>query len=259
MKEKAHVLIVDDDPGMRETLADILGNMGYGVDTAGDGYEAIEMIRKRTYGVALMDIRMPGINGVGTLKEVKRTSPSTRVIMMTAYSGEQDVQEALNEGACCVFYKPLDIDRVVSYIEKVQKGALILLVDDDPAFCETLLDVLQEKGCRVCVAHGGEEAIEKVQSKAYDIAFIDVKMPGQNGLETYRAIRKVNPEVSVVMVTGYRQEAKKLVEDAITESAYTCLYKPLDMDQVAAIVEKLLSQKPCGTPDKPGKEGNLYA
>ncbi|MFW6138105.1 MAG: response regulator [Spirochaetota bacterium] len=60
--KKASMLIVDDDPGMSETMSDILGRMGYEVDSVEDGYRAIEMIKQKTYDVALMDIKMPGIN-----------------------------------------------------------------------------------------------------------------------------------------------------------------------------------------------------
>ena len=107
------MLIVDDDPGMTETLADILTDMGYEVAVAENGYRAIEMTRQNKYDLALMDIKMPGINGVETFKKVKRISPQTRVIMMTAYSVEDLVREALKEGAYDVIYKPIDIDKLV--------------------------------------------------------------------------------------------------------------------------------------------------
>ena len=88
MDKKASILIVDDDIGMTETLADIFDDRGYDVAVAGDGYKAIGMIGERAYDIVLMDIKMPGINGVETFKEVKRISSSTKVIMMTAYSVE---------------------------------------------------------------------------------------------------------------------------------------------------------------------------
>ena len=147
MTERTSVLIVDDDPGMIETMADILGDMGYDVAVAEDGFKAIEMVKERAYDVALMDIKMPGINGVETFKEVKGISPSTEVIMMTAYSVEDLVREALKGGAYGIIYKPLDIARVVDLIELAEKGSLILVVDDNPGSCETLKDVLEMSVC----------------------------------------------------------------------------------------------------------------
>ena len=250
-KRKFSILIVDDDPGMGETMVDILGDMDYEVDAAGDGYMAIEMLKEKAYDAALIDIKMPGINGVETFKEVKRTSPSTRVMMMTAYSVEDLVQEALKEGAYGIIYKPLDIDKVVSFIDKAEKGSLILVVDDDLNTCETLKDVLEERSYTAGVAHSGGEAKKIAKENTVDIIFIDVKMPVLNGLETYREIKKINPAITAVMMTGYRQEVEELMEEALAESAYTCLYKPLDMDKVIALIEEISRQKTSGTLRKP--------
>lgn len=250
-KRKFSILIVDDDPGMGETMVDILGDMGYGAYVAVDGYSAIEMIKDKTYDAVLMDIKMPGINGVETFKEVKRISPTTRVMMMTAYSVEDLVKEALKEGAYGIIYKSLNIGKVVSFIEKTEKGSLILVVDDDLNSCETLKDVLEERNYTAGIAHSGEEALKVARENIVDIIFIDVKMPVLNGLETYREIKKINPETTAVMMTGYRQEVKELVEEALSESVYTCLYKPLDMDKVVALIEEIYGQKTGGTLEKP--------
>jgi len=256
MKKKVSVLIVDDDPGMTETLADILDEKGYEVNVAGDGYRAINMIEDKAYDIALMDIKMPGINGVETFKVVKRISPSTKVIMMTAYSLENLVKEALNDGAYGILYKPLDIEKVVNFITEAKKGSLILIVDDNPNTCETLKDVLEEKCYRVITTHSGEEAIQCAKKKDIGLIFIDIKLPILNGLETYLEIKKVNVNITAIMITGYRQEVKELVQEAIKESAYTCLYKPLDMDKVITLVEEITKQKKAGILRKPSHGGN---
>lgn len=245
MREKANILIVDDDPGMTETLADILSELSYDVAVAEDGYRAIEMMRKKAYDVVLMDIEMPGISGVESFKEIKSICPSTKIIMMTAYSVEDLVKEALEEGAYGIIYKPLDIDKIVDFIGKAEKGVFIMVVDDDHATCETLKDVLEEESYRVGVADSGEEAIMLAKKKTYDIIFIDVKMPVLNGLETFLAIKEVNPQITAVMMTGYRQEVEvsELVEEALRNTARMCLYKPLDMDKVVTLVEEICRER----------------
>jgi DNA-binding NtrC family response regulator len=252
MKEKTSILIVDDDPGMTETMPDILSDMGYEVAVAEDGFKAIQMVKERAYDVALMDIKMPGINGVETFKEVKGISPSTKVVMMTAYSVEDLVKDALKEGAYGIIYKPLDIERVVEFIKRAEKGCLILVVDDDPGTCETLKDVLEEKSYKVAVANSGEEAIRFAKEKDIDIVFIDVKMPVLNGLETYLAIKEINSNITAIMMTGYRNKvAEDIVGEALRASAYTCLYKPLEMDEVVALVREISRQRKEGTLRKP--------
>ncbi|MEE9590957.1 MAG: response regulator, partial [Thermodesulfobacteriota bacterium] len=147
--------------------------------------------------------------------------------------------EALREGAFDVIHKPLDIDKVVSLIKKAVKSIMILVVDDDMNTCETLKDVLEEKKYGVVVAQRGEEAIERVREDGIDIVLIDVNMPVLNGLETYLAIKEINPEITAVMITGYREDMAALVDKAINNNAYICLYKPLDMDEVIAVINKI--------------------
>ncbi|MEE9591247.1 MAG: response regulator [Thermodesulfobacteriota bacterium] len=116
MEKKCSILIVDDDSGMTDTLTDVFDEMGYTVAVAEDGFAAIDKIKRELYDVALMDIKMPRMNGVETFKEIKKINPSMKVIMMTAYAMEELIKEALREGALDVIHKPLDIDKVVSFL-----------------------------------------------------------------------------------------------------------------------------------------------
>jgi DNA-binding NtrC family response regulator len=191
-----------------------------------------------------MDIKMPAMNGVETCKKIKHILPKAVVMMMTAYSVEDLVAEALKEGAYGVWYKPVEIEKVIELVEHSQeKGALILIVDDDLSTCETLTDILKEKGYSISHVSSGKEAIKIVKEKNFDIMLIDVKMPVMNGLETYLAIRKIRPNIKVVMMTAYRQEAQNLVEEAIRHDAYTCIYKPFDIKKLLKIIEGILAAK----------------
>lgn len=225
---------------MSETLSDILDDIGYKIDVANDGYNAIDMISKHDYIMVLMDIKMPGINGVETFKEIKQISPATKVIMMTAYSVDDLVKEALKEGAYGIIYKPLNIDYLLQFITKLEKDINILIVDDDPNFCETLKDTLEEAKYKMAVSNNGQQAIKYIKENEVDIVFIDIKIPVLNGLEIYLAIKKINPKVTGVMVTGYKyDEVANLVEEALKNDLYTCLYKPLDKGKVIALIEEI--------------------
>ena len=243
MPDKASVLIVDDNVTLCETMSLILEESGYDVTTAGDGPAAIERVTERSFDIIFMDIKMPLMDGVETYKGIR---PEAVVMMMTAYSLEEMVQEALREGAYGIFYKPLDMGKVIATIEEVAGtggGALILVVDDDPGICATLTDVLAARGLRVGTAHSGEEAIAMAREMAFDIIFIDMKLPALNGLETYLAIRGFSPGSVAVMMTAYRQETTELVEEALSSGAYTCLYKPFDMGHVLRVVDEILERK----------------
>ncbi len=240
MAHRAEILIVDDEPGILETLQLIFQHLGHYVEVATDGYEAIDKVKARTFDIVLMDIRMPGINGVEALKEIKSIQPAAAVMMMTGYSVEELVSLALDEGAYGIMYKPIDIDKVIEFIEKVKEDALILIVDDEPAACESLQDILVEKGYRIEIATSGENALEKVEDKDFDVIFIDVKMPVMNGLELYMAMKNVKSNVKAVMMTGYYDEVHELVELAIGNSIYACLHKPIDIEMLLKVINAII-------------------
>jgi len=224
----------------------ILNRKGYTVATAKNGMEAIEKIKERSFDIVFIDIKMPFMNGVETYKKIKKIKPGTVVIMMTAYSVEDLVQEALREGVYGVIYKPLDIEKVLVIIDRVKKlkqGALILVVDDSPGICNTLRNILFKKGYKVDIAPTGEEAIARAKELKHDFIFIDMKLPTINGLETYLAIKEVNPEVVAILMTGYRYDMAELVQQALENNAYSCLYKPLDMDEVLRLINEIWERK----------------
>ena len=246
MNHKANILIVDDNISLCKTMSFVLGRKGYAVTTAKDGPEAIERVKETPFEMIFMDIKMPLMDGVETYRRIKQIRPKAVVMMMTAYAVEDLVQEALEEGAYGIIYKPLDIEKVVAVIEEARQareGALVLIVDDDPATCITLRNILTKKSYQVGIAYTGEEAIAMAQEAVLDIIFIDMKLPTINGLETYLAIRGINPQVVAIMITGYRQEMAELVEEALRNHAYTCLYKPIDMEELLGLVDEIRKRK----------------
>jgi two-component system, NtrC family, response regulator HydG len=114
------VLIVDDNTSLLTTTALILKHEGYNVETARDGREAVSLIKDRRFDIILMDIKMPGENGVTILKKIKRQKYSASVILMTAYSSPPLIKEGLKSGAIDVLFKPLPLDRLFTLINEVQ-------------------------------------------------------------------------------------------------------------------------------------------
>lgn len=107
-----HILIVDDEPNMLRTLADIFRDEGFDVSTAKSGERAVEMCATSAYDVVLLDVRMPGIDGLEAFRRIRR-SKSIPVVMMSAYSVEHLRQDALNEGVIAFVQKPLDAAKVL--------------------------------------------------------------------------------------------------------------------------------------------------
>jgi DNA-binding NtrC family response regulator len=246
LKEKANIMIVDDNISLCKTMSLIFSRKGYDVTIANSGPEAIKRVKEKSFDIIFMDIKMPLMHGVETYKRIKKISDDVVVVMMTAYAVEDLVQEALDEGAYDVLYKPLNFNNVLEIIGKskeARQGGFILLVDDDPGVCTTLKNILDKKGHKVCIAHTGEEAIKKAREETFDIIFLDMKLPTINGLETYLAIKEINPELVAILMTGYHREMADLVQEALNKDAYTCLYKPLNIENMLMLIKEILKEK----------------
>jgi two-component system, NtrC family, response regulator HydG len=246
MTVPARILIVDDDESMNKTMSLVLKRKGYDVAISYNGPDAIEKVRSQPFDIIFMDIKMPVMDGVETFEKIKKIRPDAIVMMMTAYAVEDLIQKALREGAYGIIYKPLDIEKTLAAIEDVQKkneGMLIMVVDDDPGTTSSLRVIMENKGHRVGIASTGEQAQKMAQEKVHDIIFIDMKLPTINGLQTYLAIKKINPQLIAVMITAYRQEMASLIDTATKESAYSVLYKPFDMESLLKIVDEIGKKK----------------
>ena len=118
MDKHAKILVVDDDENIRNTMKAILEDEGYIVDLAATGSEAIKKTQKSTYNIALLDIRLPDIEGVELLKLIKDNVPRTRKIMVTGYPSMQNAIAALNKNADAYLIKPIDIENLLNIVKE---------------------------------------------------------------------------------------------------------------------------------------------
>lgn len=116
------ILNVNDDEGMVQTLSDILTARRYRVSTADSGEAAVAQVYRNDFDVVLMDIKMPGLNGIRTLQAVKHRNPAIKVIMMTAFTLDELIQAGRKVGAIAVVPKPLDLDAVLDLVDRVAQS-----------------------------------------------------------------------------------------------------------------------------------------
>jgi len=250
MNEKRKVLVVDDEKNMRITLADILTDEGYQVDTAEDGHMAVTMCQNTEYDVVLMDVRMPGINGVEAFRQIRQSQQGLRVILMSAFSLEGLKQEALEEGAIGFLSKPLEIESVIGLIEE-QKETSILVIEADDKIATPIHNTLKDKGFWVQVCHTPHEALSLVEQINFDIIFIDVELAEMNGLDTYLAIKKITPSSISIMISGKEEEFVKLAREAVQQTAYTIIKKPLNLDHLLSLLSRIQKQRVSDDIQKP--------
>jgi len=148
LERKGNILIVDDDPSIRKVMAAILEEKGYKVDTAETGKIAIQKSKTKFYNLALLDIRLPDMEGTELLTQMKQTTPPMIKIMVTGYPSLQNAVEALNKGAHAFIIKPLNIDQALKIIENLlekQRESLTMTQDKIADFIETRAKQLEQE------------------------------------------------------------------------------------------------------------------
>ena len=243
MNREPTILVVDDNEDLLETFAMILKRRGFSVETASNGISAVDKFKEHDFDVTLMDIVMPEMNGVEASRKIKESQPEAPIILMTAYSDEDLIQMARKEGVRRIIQKPIRIDKLIELINEAAGHQPILIIDDDADICDTLTKVLKQQGHEVITAGSGEEAVTIAKDKDLQIAFIDVKLPNIDGLETLLRLKEINPDILTIMMTGFRNEVKDALDKAQESDVITCLYKPFDPAEAADIVSKISKKK----------------
>ena len=116
--DKKKVLIVDDQNGIRVLLVEVFSNEGYNTFQASNGKLALEIVRRESPDLVLLDMKIPGMDGLDILKHIKQIDTSIKVIMMTAYGELDMIKEATDLGALTHFTKPFDIDDLRQAVNK---------------------------------------------------------------------------------------------------------------------------------------------
>jgi len=243
MDEIIKVLVVDDDRRMVKTICDILKIKGHEALAAYTGEEAVAIIQSDDPDCVLMDIKMPGINGVDALKRIKELAPDLPVVLMSAYASEAQAVEAQKLGAYTVLDKPIDIEMVLSFLSLIRQEETILVVDDDPRFCATLGDILESRGYRVENESVPENVLNRME-KDYKLAvMLNLKIGDTAGLNVLKSIRAKYPTKPVILVTPYQEKAKDSVLQGQQIGAYTYFYNPLESEKLFSTIKEIHHKK----------------
>jgi DNA-binding NtrC family response regulator len=154
MGDNTRILVIDDDENIRKILVAILTDEGYQVETAATARKAVERTKKEFYNVALIDIRLPDMEGIELLTRLKPTTPRMRKIIVTGYPTLQNAVKAVNEGADAYIMKPFDVEKVLETIReqlKKQEDEKRFSQERVAEFIETRvreLDVQKDVACR---------------------------------------------------------------------------------------------------------------
>jgi len=212
MTEKK-ILLVEDDNIMRVTLEDVLQSEGYDVESVGDGKGAIEIIENNKFDIVLTDIILPKINGIDVLKAIKKVSPDTTVVMMTAYGSIKDAVESMKLGAYDYITKPFLMEELLINLKKI--------ID---------YQNLKEENIR----------LKKDLEKCY--LYSDIIGKSESMQEIFSLIKKIADTDSTVLIRGETGTGKELIAMAIHYNSKRKDY-PLIKVNCAALPSTLLESE----------------
>jgi len=226
----ARVLVVDDNPGAREVLADLLAALPFAVDQVASGAEAVAATRQAAasgpYRIVFMDWNMPGMSGIEAARAIKSGIPPVpAVIMVTAFGREDVRQEAESAQLDGFLVKPVSASALVNAIVQVfapevmagraapggerhygLDGMKVLLAEDNEINQQIAIELLESVGVTVEVAGNGRVAVDRVESgAAYDAVLMDLQMPELDGLSATREIRSDSrfKELPIIAMTAH--------------------------------------------------------
>ena len=193
MSELASILVVDDEPIMQEILGDFLREEGYSIDIAGSGEEGVELAQKSSYDCAIVDLMMPGIDGIETMQKLREIDTSLPVIVVTAFASVESAVEAMKRGAFEYITKPFKNDEVLVVLQKaIRTRQLELEVPQLKEEVKTLRKALKDK-----------------------YSFENIVGKNRYMQEVYSLIEQAAPSRSTILIQGESGTGKELVAKAI--------------------------------------------
>jgi CheY-like chemotaxis protein len=134
--KKENMLVVEDEEIMRDALVDYFSDVGHKVDTANDGDKSLEKLNFKDYDVMIIDLRLPGRDGLSVLDDIKSTNPKAKVIIITAYPSVESEKEAMSKGAIEYLQKPFEM----SYLETLIRQSLEVEIVPTPPVEEPVIE-----------------------------------------------------------------------------------------------------------------------
>jgi DNA-binding NtrC family response regulator len=284
---KIKLLLVDDEEDYVRTMAERMEMRDVGSRVALSGEEALRMVEEDAPDVMVLDLRMPGINGMEVLERVKQEHPHVQVIILTGHGSEKEEEEARRLGAFEYLQKPADTGEILSTVRSAWERGLrflkdsrdefqrtmtaaalaeggvtdmarqggrapsqadvsaeaepdeadaagqalkVLFVDDEEDFVRTMAERMEMRDLGGDIALSGQQALEMLENDVPDVMVLDLRMPGIDGMEVLRRVKKTLPQVEVIIMTGHGSDQDE--EEARRLGAFDYLRKPVDIEQL---------------------------
>jgi two-component system, response regulator PdtaR len=214
-----------------ENLAEILRDDGAEVAVSEGGSGALELARTTRFDALVTDMRMPVMSGARLVHEIRRVDAGLPAVVVTAYTGENDLQAAREEGLLAVLPKPVPLDRLSALVRAARRDGLVALIEDDPALADNLAEALRERGFSAVMAHSLSET-ERLGGVQPFAALVDLRLPGGPDGAALKRLRERFPALPVLIMSAHAEALAHVTDRPI-------FVKPFDTAMLLRELEKL--------------------
>lgn len=254
------ILVIDDDRMNCDLLQAVLTRHGYDVHSATSGLDGLNLFRQHNPRVTILDLRMPGMDGLTVLKEIRAIDPHAPVIILGGGATELQENQARALRVTDFVRRGLSLDVLVEGVNRVVQqparkqeagaapagpdtGEAILIVDDEQLVRDLLVQFLNLRGYHALGATNGAQALAMVEQDPPDLILMDLMLPGMSGVEVLRRLREKHFSGAIIIVTGSYDE--ELLQDAWSLHPQEAISKPIDLDKLLAIIQLVLVCREC--------------
>ena len=220
MSEKPlRILLVDDDEKFLGVLESRCRRLGYEPHTAGCVRDAIDLAGRMDFQIAVVDLRLPDLDGLVAITKLKELQPDVRTVLLTGH-GDEKMKEA-TESLQSAYFDKAEMKGFWSFLENLPFQRLaVLIVDDDRKFLDSLASRVRLKGYVSLTAGDGAAAIQVAKSRKVHLAVVDHRLPDMDGLVLITKLKQVQPDVQTILLTAFGSEKLREATKALN-SAYS--------------------------------------
>ena len=257
------ILVIDDDRMNCELIQSVFTRHGYNVLSATSGIEGLTLFRQQAPRVTILDLRMPEMDGLTVLKEIRAYDPHAPVIILGGGATEEQENQARGLRVTDFIRKGLSLDVLVECISRVVQlppksvpvlsgsssigatdtGETILVVDDEPLIRDLLVQFLSLRGYRALGVKDGTQALSMVEQAPPDLILLDLFMPGMDGVDVLRQLRQREYAGGVIIITGSHDEER--LDEAWAVGPQEVIGKPIDLEQLLMSIQLVLVCREC--------------
>lgn len=257
------LLVIDDDRLNCDMLQSVFSRQGYDVVTAANGQEGLQAFHRLNPRVTLIDLRMPGMDGLEVLKEIRAHKPAAGVVLLGGGATEEQENQARELRVTDFFRKGLSLDMLLEAVhhivrqgtsdasagtvpptsDQVSREETILVVEDNALVRDLLMRFLSLRGYRVEGAADGEQAVDRAISHNPDLIVLDLGLPKKSGLDVLRSLRQREYAGGIVIVADSRDE--QALKEAWVLRPQEVLGRPVDLDRLYTTVQLVMVCREC--------------